>query len=78
MGQRSPSLGVGTPRFGERGIEHCTFGAEGEIKRIEKYGAYAGLRRYREEAYREEEKHSLLQDDEDNEEDELFYDAADE
>lgn len=79
MGQRSPSLGVGTPRFGERGIEHCTFGAEGEIKRIEKYGAYAGLKHYRDEAFAfgGEEELPLLREagEDEDEDDEMFYDV---
>jgi hypothetical protein len=49
-------------------VEHCCFGAAGEVKDIVKYGTYAGLKKYRDgEAKNEEgeleEKEALLRDD---------------
>ena len=44
------------PREGLFGhVEHCTFGTQGEVKDIVKFGTYAGLRRYREERYDQEQ-----------------------
>jgi hypothetical protein len=45
-------------------VEHCTFGAVGETKEIQKYGVYAGLKKYREgeaEKGTAQEKEGLLE-----------------
>jgi hypothetical protein len=56
------------PREGPLGkVEHCCFGAAGEVKDIVKHGTYAGLKKYRrgveEEMGDVEEKEALLRQD---------------
>ncbi|KAF1955760.1 hypothetical protein CC80DRAFT_516696 [Byssothecium circinans] len=58
------------PREGPLGtVEHCCFGTAGEVKEIVKYGTYAGLKRYRDDAKREDgnvaEKEALLNEERD-------------
>ena len=47
-------------------MEHCCFGAAGEVKDIVKHGTYAGLKKYRkdeeEEAGDVSEKEALLRE----------------
>ncbi|OCK83676.1 hypothetical protein K432DRAFT_401814 [Lepidopterella palustris CBS 459.81] len=45
-------------------VEHCTFGTRGETKEIQKYGTYAGLKKWRGERGDVEEKEGLLRDEE--------------
>jgi hypothetical protein len=56
------------PREGPLGkVEHCCFGAAGEVKDITKNGTYAGLKKYRKDMEEEEgnisEKAALLEND---------------